>query len=75
MKLTKLQYFAFLYISDGFLNFWWCSFIESLPNRTAMLELSSWSASNAWQVMATTFFFSKTVARIYHSPLWHEDRR
>ena len=45
--------FAFVCIFDGFVNFWGCFFMESLPNLVVMPKLSNWSASKAWQVLTT----------------------
>ena len=38
---------------DGFLNFWGCFFVESLPNPVAMPRFSNWSPSKAWQARTT----------------------
>ena len=51
MIMMKSLFFAFLCIFGGFLNFWWCSIVESLQNRTTMPELPNWLASKAWQVL------------------------
>ena len=50
-KMTNLQYFSFLRISDDFSHFRECFFVESVPNPVAMPELFNWSASKDWQVL------------------------
>ena len=71
--MMNLQYFCiFMYFFDGFINFWGCFFVESLPNPVAMPELSNWSASKAWQVLTTkTPNFNKRAACSHHCPHRH----
>ena len=52
-------------------------FVENLPNRAAMSELSNWQKlakkpSKYYEQKAQNF--NKTAACSHHCPLWHEYR-
>ena len=48
-------------------------FVKSLLNPAALPELSSWSASTAWQVLLKkTYNVNKTAAFSHHCFLWQE---
>ena len=72
IKMMKWLYFCIfmsLYWFLKLLGFLW----RSLPSHAAMPKLLIWSASKAWQVLATkTPNVYKLTAWNHHCPLWHE---
>ena len=55
---------------DGVLNFWWCSFVESLPNSAVMPELLNWSVrlASLASIIKKNKNFNKMVTCSHHYP-------